>query len=298
MSNASVQVIYDGAALEGGLMEVSDLAPALIGIAEACQRANELLNGVSATLSVQVRADMRRGSFHVELQLAVLTFAALLPGSIASAADIAEKLFTGAKSVFHLLELFEGKKPEIVNEAHGKITFIVPGNNNKITVNSDTYNLSQDSGILRGLGKGVRPVYKPGIDKVEIGDKNAFATATKKELPYFSEPTGIIEDSNPAQIAETERVTVLAVLSFATQENQKSRFTDGATQLWAVIEDPDFWRRYHNREYGYRDGDRFQVLLALRQDIGSTVLKGEYVIRKVLKVIEPPEQTTLKLEGS
>jgi hypothetical protein len=56
MADGGFLVAYDGPEVAGGHMDVADLAPALLGIGEACREANAILNGDRATVSVRIRA--------------------------------------------------------------------------------------------------------------------------------------------------------------------------------------------------------------------------------------------------
>ena len=56
-SNSSITVRYDGPALSGHQMDVSDLASALIGISELYQHANSRFNGDKASVKVLISTD-------------------------------------------------------------------------------------------------------------------------------------------------------------------------------------------------------------------------------------------------
>ncbi|WP_252720792.1 hypothetical protein [Acinetobacter radioresistens] len=64
-------VIYDGWALEHHLMDVRDLAPAMIAVNDLLSNANKALNGDKADLNLKVNASFRAGSFGMELHTVV-----------------------------------------------------------------------------------------------------------------------------------------------------------------------------------------------------------------------------------
>ena len=69
MSDATIQLAYDGDALRNGSMDVRDLAPALLAAGELCEKANDVLNDGRAKVSVRVRSDFKTGSFELSLDV-------------------------------------------------------------------------------------------------------------------------------------------------------------------------------------------------------------------------------------
>ncbi|WP_061165200.1 hypothetical protein [Caballeronia temeraria] len=60
-------VVYDGPALAEHRMDVRDLAPALVAIADLFTAANKELNGDSADVRVEVKGSFKAGSFELDL---------------------------------------------------------------------------------------------------------------------------------------------------------------------------------------------------------------------------------------
>src|SRR5690606_6815674 len=68
--HARFHLVYDGPALVQHQMDVRALAPALLAMSDLVERANELLNGDNAKVSVNVNASFKSGSFGIDLELA------------------------------------------------------------------------------------------------------------------------------------------------------------------------------------------------------------------------------------
>lgn len=293
MSRARLEVTYDGEAVERGVMDVQDLAPALLGIAEACQRANRILNGDRARLSVQVQADMKRGSFHVDLNLVshVTPLAPLInfitTEHIKQAKDVVDLLFGGEYSVAGVIRRLKGKRPKDVPHQRlddGTIQLTLQDNARveNITINYNVYEGANDDQIRKGLKRGSRPVaVKRGIDRLMIGAEHSKQIIDKDDAQYFDDVT------ETPDIIDDEYDETLQVVAFNFEDRNKSKFTaDGNAVFTASIDDDEFWGLVTGREYRPGRGDRYLVrLLKRRQE--KPRLKTEYHILEVVKVLEP-----------
>lgn len=115
------RIRYDGPALAGHEMDVQDLAPALLAMAEIVQIANRKFNGDGVSIRVMVDADVEQQCFQLDLSLvqSFLDQAATLLGhkDVATAKEIAEwvGIIGGAGSsigLFALLKRIYGGKSE------------------------------------------------------------------------------------------------------------------------------------------------------------------------------------------
>jgi hypothetical protein len=66
---ANFQVVYGGPALEANEMDVRDLAPALVAVADLLEEANLIINGGGTKISVNVHGSFRSGSFGIDFKL-------------------------------------------------------------------------------------------------------------------------------------------------------------------------------------------------------------------------------------
>lgn len=69
MSYAKFQIIYDGPALTDSLMDVRDLAPALLALGDAIEEANFALNRKKSSISLKVNASFQSGCFGIEFDV-------------------------------------------------------------------------------------------------------------------------------------------------------------------------------------------------------------------------------------
>jgi hypothetical protein len=87
---------YDCPALSGHEMDVQDLAPALLALAEIAQIANRKFNGDRASLRVLVNADVEQQCFQLDLSLiqSLMDQAQALLGkdNVATAAELAQMI--------------------------------------------------------------------------------------------------------------------------------------------------------------------------------------------------------------
>ncbi len=70
MSHSSFKIVYDGPALQDSMMDVNDLAPALLALGKIIDEANATLNGHHAKSSLRVKGSFKSGCFGAELEIA------------------------------------------------------------------------------------------------------------------------------------------------------------------------------------------------------------------------------------
>jgi len=68
-SQESVQLVFFGDAVKGGTMDVRYLGPALLSFGQLLDRANVVLNGDRAEVSVRIRANLHKSSFEIDFDL-------------------------------------------------------------------------------------------------------------------------------------------------------------------------------------------------------------------------------------
>ncbi|NWK75708.1 hypothetical protein HYG93_15850 [Acinetobacter sp. SwsAc6] len=281
-------VIYDGWALEHHLMDVRDLAPAMIAVNDLLSNANKALNGEKADLNLKVNASFRAGSFGMELHTVVHflsqirdMFASDNASAISNAWAILEIVgFVGGAGLIGLIRFLKGKKPTKIIDEDGHL---------KVYLNETEYyetdgkvvKLYKNRTIVSDLNKMLEPLEKDGIDAFFVsrtGDKkDADLAIDESELTYFEYQE--IENDLSENITETFVQIEAAVF----KDNNKWKFDNGGSPINAAILDEGFLRKIDAGELRFGKGDLLKVKLKTIQTFAHGKLKTEFQVIEVLE---------------
>ncbi|MBV9759827.1 MAG: hypothetical protein JO340_04615 [Acidobacteriaceae bacterium] len=302
MSRAQFQLAYDGEAVRRGLMDVYELAPALLAIGDLVREVNHELNHDKAEVSVQVKSDFRRGSFEVLLLLDQNLIAQakdLFSGQLANAKQILEFIFgTGVasagavgavKGLLSLYKQLKGAQPkEVIQDPSKHITIIQLGDG-QINVDVQTAALYSKEAIRSSLDKTVKPVARPGIDSLEVRrGRNVLEQVAKGDLPSSILGTETHKHAVESLTATSNTRPVLLRVTRANFEDGKWGFSDGNAKFNASIKDSGFKNKLDSGQEGFYKGDVLRVELTTIQtvDAGGN-FKSEYRIDRVIEHIHP-----------
>lgn len=151
-------------------MSVYDLAPALLAIGAACTRANRIVNGDTATVDVQVRAEFEAGSFGVGLALLQMITNRTpidLVKDANAVAQMAGFMVKGARGALGVIKQSKGARPTSVVAGPGN-TVNATFNNCQIITTHEALAIAADpefraamscaTSVLSGLGPPHRTV--------------------------------------------------------------------------------------------------------------------------------------------
>jgi hypothetical protein len=297
MPEAALQVAYDGEALETGSMDVRELAPALLAIGDLCDRANLILNGSETKVSVNVRADFKRGSFEVHLdviQIQTVIGAAssfLFPSNLKTATEILEFLFGGGAvmSVVELVKLLRGTpitKKTVVKDGGILIDLTgadFRGTRETIIVASETVRLYEDAPARKSMEQTLKPLEKPGIDRFQVRENaRLIQQIDKQEARYFKVSDTLLAQQDNF---EADRVGYFRIVTASFEDRYKWRLSDGNATFSADIEDDEFFRRVDSGEIRFGKGDILFADLHTRQWRDDKGLHAEYRVTRVLDVL-------------
>jgi hypothetical protein len=298
MSSTEIQLVFEGPAVQSGMIDARIFAESLAGYSEIFRRANEIANGEASAAAVLLESNFKAGSFIAGLQLeqhviesakALITHHEFLTaGALATLIGFVKK----AESLVDLWKWLKGKKPDKVTQV-GNNTEITFGQNKK-TVNNVINEFYGDSAIRAAFGHATQPLRHAGIERISVKQAGVEQVAfEKEEAPYFEpEPLQFEQDSVPT---EGERDAVLIVSKLSFKEGSTWTFFEQGATVVAKIEDKKFWGEVHQRAVTFGEGDRLKVRLHWEVIEKNGKLTQKNKIPKVYQVLERPKQ--MRLDG-
>ena len=183
MSEAYTTIAYLGEKVQGGQMDVKDLAPALLAVGKLCERAHKLINNSDEGVSVLVKK-VKAGSFEIDLSVVssllgqaetlfeedvcktaeeLLEFIGLLGETVGKVSYGV----TGVLSVIGIYKSIKGRKiKEIIHE--GKDVKVKTFKGDEVTTTEEAWKLYQDSIMRHNMAEIVSPLGQEGIDSLEV----------------------------------------------------------------------------------------------------------------------------------
>ena len=282
---------YEGAVLNNNVMNIDQLAPALVEMSAALTCLNGLLNNRDVKVSLSVKA-FKAGSFGIALQLAqdfLSQIGNVLAGTGVSALCNADTLVHTLLEVIFLKKWLNGRTPELVipDTATRKVTLQV--NNTQITVSENVYVAYQNHEFQSHLAKIAEPLRTDGIDSVSVSDTTRVETVSKADLQAFQT---FPDDKILSQDTAIRIVMLETAALYKDQAKWRFKMGEGSS-FFAVITDEEFLQRIDNGSERFGRGDLLKVELETVQTLSAGKILVSYNIRKVLDHKSSAEQLSL-----
>ena len=196
VSKASAIVRYDGPVLSEHSMDISDLAPALMGLSEIVKIANRQFNGDRTEVVVLVNVDKEQNCFQFNIEinqnLSQQMHAFFTNIHVSNAKEILQwigivvTLAGGASGVIGLYKWIARQRRPIdaltVEEGGTNVIISNQTNNDSIVVNGNAYLLARDPNTLKNLKQVVNPLTKNGYEVLQFeGDNGAVEQISSDE---------------------------------------------------------------------------------------------------------------------
>ncbi|WP_063894373.1 hypothetical protein [Burkholderia ubonensis] len=296
MSNhEQFNVIYDGPALTEHRMDVRDLAPALVAIADLFSFANKELNGDNTEVRLEVKGSFKAGSFHSELifiQSLANQIRDIFAGPNAAAFSNALAILgalgiVGSGGLIGLIRKLRGNRPHRIEPTGSNVRIWVT-EKESLEVEEAVYRLYRSKTVRVSLQKTLSPLERDGITSFGI------VRGTKVELAIENDELGtfaIFEEAGEV-VSDVVGRKVLLLESVVFKDGNKWRVHDGTYPFFAALDDEEFLAKVNAGER-FGKGDVLVVDLRQIQIIGDDGLKNEYRILKVHEHRAPLQSSLL-----
>ncbi|MFC0696768.1 hypothetical protein [Paraburkholderia humisilvae] len=287
-------VVYDGPALKDHRMDVRDLAPALIAIADLLTAANEEINGKTAKLRVHVNASFKAGSFGIDLvatQHLLSQIKDIFSGNGASAVCNGYTLmtmvgFVGGGGLIGLLRRLKGRRPVQIRQT-GKVATVHISQTESIEVDSRVVKLYRSSIVRTSLEKVVSPLEQEGI--TDFGVMMLERLVLEIHDDEVGSLSAVTMDTAAEVVSDTTSHKMLQIESLAFKDGSTWRVHDGIATFHAWVDDRAFLKKIDAGER-FGKGDVLLVDLRQVQRIDGGRLNSESTIVKVLEHRQPLQQ--------
>lgn len=291
-------VVYDGAALADHRMDVRDLAPALVAIADLFTAANKEINGDAADVRLEVHASFKAGSFGIDFvasQHLLSQIKDIFSGNGATAIANGWTMmqiigFVGGAGLIGLLRKLRGGRPVKI-EQKGEIANVWMSESESIEVDLRTLKLYRSIVVRSSLEKVLSPLEREGItDFGVVMNERVVLDVHDDEIASFS-ATSI--DAAPEIVSDTTAEKImLQIESLTFKDGNKWRVHDGVAAFHASIEDAEFLAKIDAGER-FGKGDVLLVDLRKVQSIQNGKLVTESIIVKVWEHRQPLQASLL-----
>ena len=215
MTEAVVELRYDGPAVADHKMDVDDLAPALLAFGSLCKEANRVLNGDRANVRVLINADMQANCVTISFEVVWSSLEAakrlIQDDRVATVKEILEwlGLIGGSGAAIGLLAFLKLRGNQATQEtsfighdSRNIVKIQVQGDNNVVQVVPQVRKLAADPRVVDAAKRVLRPVaLREGIDRATFKvngrvaadiDKASAKAISEAKVP--SEPEAEPED--------------------------------------------------------------------------------------------------------
>lgn len=295
MAKYDFSVHYAGSGLLDNRIPIRDLAPSLLALSTTFQEIQYMINPDEPTMSLDIKAS-EKGSFIVDLMLtngsdlfrAAIDFLNSNESNALSNLTTYVSVFTGIVDLIKQTKDKRIKKKEDTKDGTVKLTF---EDNTNIVIPKDVLRGYQNVAIRKNIRESTKPLERNGVDSIDFyHSKEETVTITKSDYIAFEVP-----EIKAKELTTSESEVFLQIINVAF-EHGKWKFSDGANQFFAKIEDTDFLKSVKHNQLQFGSTDTLKVLLRVKQYLDKDgVLKKENTVIKVLEHKKGTQQIELDL---
>lgn len=297
---AHFQIIYAGNALDNNEMDVRELAPALVAVADLLEEANNIVNGGSSKIAVNVHGSFKSGSFGIDFTVIQDIFQNVMKLFNSEGITAANNLLglLGLKDVgkglIALIKKLKGRKIKSIEKLDDNRVRIHIDTREKIDIEGSVLDLYKSQRVRDALDKVItRPLNRNGIEEFRsliAGEKDP-VIVRKEEKELFEIP--LLDDE---LLGENVTEAYLQVVSLSFKEDNKWRFSRGENVFFASVEDAQFLGGINRNEIRFSKDDILKVRLLAKDLLTGNGIRTEYKVLEVLDHRSAARQLRLPMD--
>lgn len=297
MSDNSVTIRFDGPILADHSMDVTDLAPALLALADVCKNANRKFNGDRAAVKVLVNAKVEQHCFELVVELAMTVMeqvrSFLDHDHVRSAKEILEWIGIIGGASIGLVQLIAklGSKPiEKVEyrtiDNRNIVSLTIVGDDNDVQIihaAPETYELLKDASNIKAVKRLVEPLTRDGYETLTFEHSVcALEVISKAEAGQIAavDPVEMADQLDEKEEPQTVVAWVKVYSPVYEQDAKRWRFLFSGNVEYMDITDTPIAEMAMQRG-GALVNDTYRVRLQMTQSKSSTRMTY-----KILEVLE------------
>jgi hypothetical protein len=291
--DATFDLQYDGPALAEHEMDVRDLAPALLSIAELFHDLNRIVRPLDPDVSVNIRAT-GEGSFLVELKLAYDTAqGALLSHGTQAGESLGVLIGFAGSLIAYRRKIGRRRMVSMAQVEPPGTTRVTFEDGTSLEVPQGVLDASNNVKIRRDLQEIVRPLTREGVESMTLRrERLEISRVEKADVASFA-ADGLADERDV--LSTSEREVYLSIRSAVFQEGNKWRFFDGESVFYASMNDQEFNTRIDAGE-AFSKQDLLQCRVRETQWRDANGLHRDIEVLKVLRHSPAPVQLELREE--
>jgi len=285
---AYFQIVYDGPALENNEMDVRELAPSLVAIADLLEEANAIVNGGGTKVNVNVHGSFKNGSFGIDFNLIQTTFQGFLSlfgsDNITATVNLLTLIgFIGAgtKGLIALLKKLKNRNIQKIEDIENNRVRIHITREEIVDFDSRVLDLYKSQRVRDALDKIIaQPLGRPGINEFRAfspQDKEP-VIIKKEEKEFFEMP--LLGDE---LLGENVTEAYLQLVNVSFKEDNKWRFSRGELTFYASVLDERFLNAINRNDVHFSKDDILKVKLRAKDMLTDKGMHTEFAVLEVLE---------------
>ncbi|REE74373.1 hypothetical protein C8E05_3808 [Rhodococcus wratislaviensis] len=291
MATEQFDVTFDGPALDEHRMDVRELAPALLALADAFQTAQTVVAPDARRANLEITAS-REGSFAVDLVLnsnLIDQALNLLGGRHVTAAANGGGLLGLVLLAVNGIKWLRNRTYTSQDIGDGTVR-ITTADGDSITLPAESISLVQSNDFRQATQRFTAPLNSEGITSVSIGGPNfPPLMIDQSDLPAFNPSAGdltVVSDNTIEQVVTVDSVPFRETLQW--------RLNDGSTNFTATMQDAAFRDRIRRRDVQFGEGDKLRAEIRTIQTMDTNgTLTTQRTIERVIEHLPGPVQGSL-----